>query len=76
MYGRGDVGVARRIVTLYSGALEAGGHGPDLVSYCKQWMAVTKLIYVGETEDAARREGMAMLEPYVLPTSRSTRRSA
>jgi alkanesulfonate monooxygenase SsuD/methylene tetrahydromethanopterin reductase-like flavin-dependent oxidoreductase (luciferase family) len=65
MYGRGDVDVASRFVSLYSAALEAGGHSPDLVDYCKQWMAVTKLIYVGETEEAAQREGMAMLEPYV-----------
>jgi alkanesulfonate monooxygenase SsuD/methylene tetrahydromethanopterin reductase-like flavin-dependent oxidoreductase (luciferase family) len=65
MYGRGDVDVAERFVTLYSGALDAGGHTADLVKYCKQWMAVTKLIYVGETEEAARRDGMAMLDPYV-----------
>jgi alkanesulfonate monooxygenase SsuD/methylene tetrahydromethanopterin reductase-like flavin-dependent oxidoreductase (luciferase family) len=65
MYGRGDVDVAERFVSLYSNALDAGGHAADLVKYCKQWMAVTKLIYVGETEEAARRDGMAMLEPYV-----------
>jgi alkanesulfonate monooxygenase SsuD/methylene tetrahydromethanopterin reductase-like flavin-dependent oxidoreductase (luciferase family) len=65
MYGRGDVDGAERFVTLYSGALDAAGHGADLVNYCKQWMAVTKLIYVGETEEAALREGSAMLEPYV-----------
>jgi alkanesulfonate monooxygenase SsuD/methylene tetrahydromethanopterin reductase-like flavin-dependent oxidoreductase (luciferase family) len=65
MYGRGDVDVAERFVTLYSSALAAGGHDRRLVNYCKQWMAVTKLIYVGETEEAAQREGMAMLEPYV-----------
>jgi len=65
MYGRGDVDVAERFVNLYSGALDAGGHAVDLVNYCKQWMAVTKLIYVGETEEAAQRDGMAMLEPYV-----------
>jgi alkanesulfonate monooxygenase SsuD/methylene tetrahydromethanopterin reductase-like flavin-dependent oxidoreductase (luciferase family) len=65
MYGRGDVEVAERFVNLYSGALDAAGHDAELVNYCKQWMAVTKLIYVGETEEAAQREGMAMLEPYV-----------
>jgi alkanesulfonate monooxygenase SsuD/methylene tetrahydromethanopterin reductase-like flavin-dependent oxidoreductase (luciferase family) len=65
MYGRGDVEVAQRFVNLYSSALDAGGHDLDLVNYCKQWMAVTKLIYVGETEEAAQREGMVMLEPYV-----------
>jgi alkanesulfonate monooxygenase SsuD/methylene tetrahydromethanopterin reductase-like flavin-dependent oxidoreductase (luciferase family) len=65
MYGRGDVDVAERFVTLYSNALDAGGHPADLLNYCKQWMAVTKLIYVGETEEAAQRDGMAMLEPYV-----------
>jgi alkanesulfonate monooxygenase SsuD/methylene tetrahydromethanopterin reductase-like flavin-dependent oxidoreductase (luciferase family) len=65
MYGRGDVDVAQRFVNLYSDALHAGAHAADLVSYCKQWMAVTKLIYVGETEETAQCEGMAMLEPYV-----------
>jgi alkanesulfonate monooxygenase SsuD/methylene tetrahydromethanopterin reductase-like flavin-dependent oxidoreductase (luciferase family) len=65
MYGRGDVDVASRFVSMYSDALLAGGHDPALVDYCKQWMAVTKLIYVGETEEAAQRDGMAMLEPYV-----------
>ncbi len=65
MYGRGDVEVARRFVDLYTAALATGGHDSDLVEYCKQWMAVTKLIYVGETEEAAQRDGMAMLESYV-----------
>jgi alkanesulfonate monooxygenase SsuD/methylene tetrahydromethanopterin reductase-like flavin-dependent oxidoreductase (luciferase family) len=65
MYGRGDVAVAERFVKLYTGALATGGHDQELVDFCKQWMAVTKLIYVGETEEAAQREGMAMLEPYV-----------
>jgi len=65
MYGRGDVDVAERFVKLYTGALESSEHAADLVAYCKQWMAVTKLIYVGETEEAAQRDGMAMLEPYV-----------
>lgn len=65
MYGRGDVDVAEKFVNLYTDALQQGQHGADLVEYCKQWMAVTKLIYVGETEDAAEREGMAMLEPYI-----------
>ena len=65
MYGRGDVDVAARFVNRYTRALDGGGHAPDLVAYCKQWMAVTKLIYVGETDEAAQRDGMAMLEPYV-----------
>ena len=65
MYGRGDVEVADRFVKLYTGALDSGGHDQALVDFCKQWMAVTKLIYVGETEEAAQRDGMAMLEPYV-----------
>jgi alkanesulfonate monooxygenase SsuD/methylene tetrahydromethanopterin reductase-like flavin-dependent oxidoreductase (luciferase family) len=65
MYGRGDVDVAEKFVNLYTGALDQAHHAPDLVEYCKQWMAVTKLIYVGETEDAAQRDGMAMLEPYI-----------
>jgi alkanesulfonate monooxygenase SsuD/methylene tetrahydromethanopterin reductase-like flavin-dependent oxidoreductase (luciferase family) len=65
MYGRGDVQVAERFVKLYTGALSAGSHDQALVDFCTQWMAVTKLIYVGETEEAAQREGMAMLEPYV-----------
>ncbi len=65
MYGRGDVDVAETFVNLYTSALEAGHHDPELVDYCKQWMAVTKLIYVGETDEAAERDGMAMLEPYI-----------
>jgi alkanesulfonate monooxygenase SsuD/methylene tetrahydromethanopterin reductase-like flavin-dependent oxidoreductase (luciferase family) len=65
MYGRGDVPVAERFVKLYTSALEAGNHDRDLVEYCKQWMAVTKLIYVGETEEEAQRDGMAMLDPYL-----------
>jgi alkanesulfonate monooxygenase SsuD/methylene tetrahydromethanopterin reductase-like flavin-dependent oxidoreductase (luciferase family) len=65
MYGRGDSDVAERFVKLYTGALAAGGHDRELLAYCEQWMAVTKLIYVGETEDAAQRDGLAMLEPYM-----------
>lgn len=65
MYGRGDVEVAGRFVKLYTGALADGGHDQALIDYCAQWMAVTKLIYVGETEEAAQRDGMAMLEPYI-----------
>jgi alkanesulfonate monooxygenase SsuD/methylene tetrahydromethanopterin reductase-like flavin-dependent oxidoreductase (luciferase family) len=65
MYGRGDVATAERFVKLYTGALESAGHDAALVEYCRQWMAVTKLIYVGETEEAAERDGMAMLEPYL-----------
>ncbi|MBV8086154.1 MAG: LLM class flavin-dependent oxidoreductase [Chloroflexi bacterium] len=65
MYGRGDVEVADRFVRLYTQALEGAGHPQGLVDYCKQWMAVTKLIYVGETEEAAQRDGMSMLEPYM-----------
>jgi alkanesulfonate monooxygenase SsuD/methylene tetrahydromethanopterin reductase-like flavin-dependent oxidoreductase (luciferase family) len=52
-------------VNLYTGALATGGHDQELIDFCKQWMAVTKLIYVGETDEAAQRDGMAMLEPYV-----------
>ena len=59
MYGRGDVEVAERFVKLYSGALASGGHDQPLVDFCKQWMAVTKLIYVGETEEAAQRDLVA-----------------
>jgi alkanesulfonate monooxygenase SsuD/methylene tetrahydromethanopterin reductase-like flavin-dependent oxidoreductase (luciferase family) len=65
MYGRGDVEVAERFVQRYTAALAAGGHEQPLVDYCRQWMAVTKLIYVGETEAAAQRDGLAMLEPYL-----------
>jgi alkanesulfonate monooxygenase SsuD/methylene tetrahydromethanopterin reductase-like flavin-dependent oxidoreductase (luciferase family) len=65
MYGRGDVPAAERFVKLYTSALEAGDHSADLVAFCKQWMAVTKLIYVGETEEAAQRDGLAMLQPYL-----------
>ncbi len=65
MYGRGDVDVAEKFVRLYTGALGDGAHDADLVDYCKQWMAVTKLIYVGATEEAAERDGMAMLESYI-----------
>ena len=65
MYGRGDVDVAEKFVNRYTDALHQGHHPSDLVDYCKQWMAVTKLIYVGETEEAAERDGMAMLEPYI-----------
>jgi alkanesulfonate monooxygenase SsuD/methylene tetrahydromethanopterin reductase-like flavin-dependent oxidoreductase (luciferase family) len=65
MYGRGDVGVAERFVNLYMGALTSSGHDEALVNYCKQWMAVSKLIYVGETDEVAEREGLAMLEPYI-----------
>jgi alkanesulfonate monooxygenase SsuD/methylene tetrahydromethanopterin reductase-like flavin-dependent oxidoreductase (luciferase family) len=65
MYGRGDVEVAQRFVERYTTALAGSGHTDQLIEYCKQWMAVTKLIYVGETEEAAQRDGLAMLEPYV-----------
>lgn len=65
MFGRGDVDVAQHFVERYTSALAEGGHTEQLVEYCKQWMAVTKLIYVGETEEAAQRDGLAMLEPYI-----------
>lgn len=41
---------------LYRSALEEAGHPEQTIRWCMQWMASTKMVYVGASDESARSE--------------------
>ena len=53
---REDLAETARKWALYHGALDAAGHDLETLRAARDWSLVQKMVYVGETDEAARRE--------------------
>jgi alkanesulfonate monooxygenase SsuD/methylene tetrahydromethanopterin reductase-like flavin-dependent oxidoreductase (luciferase family) len=45
-----------RLMRVYREALESAHHTQETIRWCAQWMAATKFVYVGATDEQARAE--------------------
>jgi alkanesulfonate monooxygenase SsuD/methylene tetrahydromethanopterin reductase-like flavin-dependent oxidoreductase (luciferase family) len=52
------------LTRFYHNALEEAGHGPEIVRWCMQWMASTKIVYVGESDERALEEAEGPMRRY------------
>ncbi len=64
MLGRLPADRMGQATRLYRSALEGAGHPPDTVRWCVQWMASTKMVYVGATDEQARAEAEGPMRRY------------
>jgi alkanesulfonate monooxygenase SsuD/methylene tetrahydromethanopterin reductase-like flavin-dependent oxidoreductase (luciferase family) len=52
------------LTRFYRSALDEAGHSPELVRWCMQWMASTKIVYVGESDERAQAEADGPMRRY------------
>ncbi|MEW2165609.1 LLM class flavin-dependent oxidoreductase [Streptomyces sp. NPDC007084] len=64
MFGRFEPTAGRAKVDLYRAALAEGGHDDELVRECLDWLAVTQMIHVAETDEQAWAEVEPALEAF------------
>ena len=56
MVGRLPADRMARLMRVYREALESAHQSPETIRWCLQWMAATKFVYVGKTDEQARAE--------------------
>jgi alkanesulfonate monooxygenase SsuD/methylene tetrahydromethanopterin reductase-like flavin-dependent oxidoreductase (luciferase family) len=52
------------LTRFYRNALEEAGQSSDIIRWCMQWMASTKIVYVGESDEKARDEAEGPMRRY------------
>ena len=64
MVGRLSAERMGHLVRVYRDTLESAGHSPETIRWCMQWMASTKFVFVGETDERAQSEAAGPMERY------------
>jgi len=60
-----------QLTRFYRNALEEAGHPPQLIRWCMQWMASTKIVYVGESDEKAQTEAEGPMRRYFEAVGRA-----